>query len=208
MRAKRAAAQRSPPVSAASGAQASSGHSPAGAIAHETRSSRTGGALRRRLRPLRSSAAERSTRSTMRRRTLGSLMRDEGLVQLQALGRRQEVDDVGRAPALRRSPRCRSARRGAPSKKNETGTPGCSRSPAAGWRRSGSCPSRISGPAGRSGRALAELLLAHAEQHAPHAHPAADMRCRSDWAPSVIVSDSCPASIHQCRDGMAEPFRL
>ena len=103
----------------------------------------------------------------------------ESHVEMEPFGRGHEIGDIARVCGLGDASdgplpigleRAARPRRRRPAERRA-----CAKSAAAGWRRSDWCLSRISVPAGTSAQRLAEFLLAHAKNHAPHAHPAADI---------------------------------
>ena len=107
---------------------------------------------------------------------LGVLDPHEGLGQRQAVGGREKIGDIG---GRGRFGRCRPALPGdvrrAFEEERRPAPAECARSAAAGSRRCGSCPSRISAPAGKSGRARRRASPGSCQHHPAHAHAAAHM---------------------------------
>ena len=115
---------------------------------------------------------------------LGVLDAHERLGQREAVGGREEIRHVGGrgrfgqavAPAGRRRARLRRKTTPAPA--------GSARSAAAGWRRSGWCPFRISAPAGTSGRARRRASPGSCPASCAACARGSRHACRSGWAPS------------------------
>ena len=133
-----------------------------------------------------------STRSTMRRRSFGILDAHERLGQRKALGGREEVGHIGRRgrfPHAVRTCRSRSARL----RRRTTPAPaGCAKSAAAGWRRSGWCPSRISALAETSARARRRASPGSCSASCGASAPGCPRACRWGSGPFWPLSTRSP----------------